>query len=69
MNETHTVVKMEVGYTWSISIEREIRTPTEAKYPDKTVIKASLTGHARTYEGAITSLNQAKLELEKVVNV
>jgi len=67
--EIQTVVKMEVGYTWSISIEREIRTPTGAKYPDKTVVKAALTGHARTYEGAVTSLKQAKLELEKVVNV
>ena len=66
MSETSRIVQTEIGYTWHVSIDREIRKPTEAKCPDKTVIKASLTGHEMKYGEALTSLNHAKRELEKL---
>ena len=66
--ETHRIVQTEEGYAWHISIEREIRKPGEAqRYPDKKVIKASLSGHEASYEHALISLNQARLELERLI--
>lgn len=59
------VTQKTVGFSWHISIETEKRTATDAKYPDKTVSKASLGGHADSYEDAVSQLREAKAELKK----
>jgi len=54
-----------IGFSFSISIEKELRTQTEAKYPDKTIVKASLEGNTDTYEQATEMLRKAKEEILK----
>ena len=49
----------KVGFAFDVSIEREIRTTTDAKYPDKTIIKASLEGNTETYEDSVDKLKAA----------
>ena len=65
MSAKTEVETRKLGHAYSVSIEREIRTSTEAKYPDKTIIKASLEGNTETYEEAVTKLkDSAKAILE-----
>lgn len=63
MAETETITQKTIGYSWSISVEKEHREETGAKYPDKTVTKASFSGHTDTYEEAVKEVNEAKKEL------
>lgn len=57
--EKQEVTQKTVGYSFHISIETEKRVDSGTKYPDKTVAKASLAGHAETYEDAVASLKKA----------
>jgi len=59
------ITQKTVGYSWHISLETEHREETGAKYPDKTVSKTSLGGHADSYEDAVEQLRLAKAELKK----
>lgn len=63
--EKKEVTTQAIGFSFHVSIEREIRTVTGAKYPDKTLIKASLGGHADTSDQAKTLLNEATKEIKK----
>ena len=63
MVETEQVTQKTIGYSWSISVKKEHREETGAKYPDKTVSKAGFSGHTDTYEEAVVELKEAKKEL------
>ena len=65
MTETKNVITETIGYSFSITIERETRTATEAKYPDKTVTKATLGGHASTFDEVAKQLEKATEEIKK----
>lgn len=58
----------EVGYRWHIALDKELRTMTGAKYPDKTSIHASLEGHENTVKEANDAINAAKKTLEKLTS-
>jgi len=62
-----TVERRDIGFRFHVSIDKELRTETGAKYPDKTVVHASLEGHEETYDAAVESLKTAKQELLKLV--
>ena len=53
------ILNKTIGFSFRIVVEREVRTATDAKYPDKTVIKADLGGHADTYDEARANLVDA----------
>lgn len=57
--EEQTVTQKVIGFSFHVSVEKEIRIETGAKYPDKTIVKASLGGHADTYTDAIGQLKTA----------
>lgn len=59
MSETKSITQKAIGFSFSVSIEREVRNATSAKYPDKTIIKASLGGHAETMDDATEHLKKA----------
>jgi hypothetical protein len=67
MSERSVVENRNVGARWFISLEKELREETGAKYPDKTVVHCSLEGFEADYESARRSLLDAKVELEKLV--
>lgn len=67
MSERSVVENRNVGARWFISLEKELREETGAKYPDKTVIHCSLEGFEADYESARCSLENAKLQLEKLI--
>jgi len=54
--EQKIVTEQTIGFSYHVTLEKELRTNTGAKYPDKTVIKASLGGHVDTIAEAITQL-------------
>jgi hypothetical protein len=66
LSETAAVTKQEIGYRWHITIEKELRTSTGAKYPDKTVIHATLEGHEDSFQAAEKGIETAKTTLEKL---
>jgi len=59
MSEEKSVTQKSIGFSFYVSIEREIREETGAKYPDKTVVKASLGGNADTMEEVTENLKNA----------
>lgn len=63
--EKQVVTNQTVGYRWHISIERELRTESGAKYPDKTVLHATLEGNEDSYDKAKESLTSARKFLEE----
>jgi hypothetical protein len=63
MSEKQTVETKKIGFSFSVSIEKELRTETGAKYPDKTLIKGSIEGNADTYDEAVALMKKAKTEL------
>ena len=66
MTEKKEVKTETIGYSFSITIEKEVRTATEAsKTPDKKVTKASISGHTSTFEEAKTMLKEATDEVGK----
>jgi hypothetical protein len=67
MSEKTEITSTTVGYHFSITVEREIRTETGAKYPDKSVVTASLSGNAPSFEVAVEQAKTAKAEIEKLL--
>ncbi len=67
MSEKTVVENRNVGARWFISVEKELRSETGAKYPDKTVIHASLEGNTETAEAAKQSLQDARAHLQKML--
>lgn len=65
--EITTVTKQEIGYTFSITIEKETRVETGAKYPDKQVVCAKLGGNAETFKEAQEMLVEAKKKIREVL--
>lgn len=63
--ETKFVTTKTIGFSFGISVEKESRKETGAKYPDKIVAKATLSGHADTFEAAKTLLEEATKEVKK----
>ena len=63
--EVKSITQQQIGFGYSIYIEKELRSETGAKYPDKTVIKAELSGHADTPEQASTLLDLARQTIQK----
>ena len=69
MMETSQVWTTQTGYSFKIEIEKEIRTETGAKYPDKTVMKAYITGNEATLDNVAVALAAAKIRLLKQLTV
>ena len=67
MSEKTEVTNRYVGFHFDIKIEKEIRTETGAKYPDKSVYVASLSGNAETFMEAVAQLHFARKELEEAL--
>lgn len=63
MSEKQVVETKRIGFSFSVSIEKELRSETGAKYPDKTIIKGSIEGNADTYDDTIALMKKAKKEL------
>lgn len=63
MTEKTEITNRTIGFSFHVSLEREIRTATGAKYPDKTIVKASLGGHAETFKQAQDQLRLATVEV------
>jgi len=68
LSERTEITNKNVGYSFHVSLEREIRTATGAKYPDKTIVKASLGGHAETFKQANDQLRLATVEVRNQLN-
>lgn len=67
MSEKKEVTQQAIGFSFNVQVEREIRTDTGAKYPDKTTVKAGLSGHAATFEDASQLLeNATQAVLDKI---
>jgi len=65
LSEEKSVTQKSIGFSFHVSIERELRAETGAKYPDKTIVKASLGGHADTMEEATENLKNATKLVKK----
>jgi len=65
MSEVKNVINKTVGYSFSITIERETRKETGAKYPDKQIIKASVGGHGATLDDVTEQLVAATEVVKK----
>ncbi len=63
MSVKQEIESKRVGYAFSISVEKELRTESVAKYPDKTIIKASLEGNTDTYDQAVDLLKKSKTDI------
>lgn len=67
MSEETKITNMAVGYHFDIKIEREIRTETGAKYPDKSVVTASLSGNASSFEAIVEQAKKAREAIEELL--
>ena len=63
--EKKTITQQAIGFSYHVQVEKEIRSDSGLKFPDKTIVKASLGGHADTSEQAKTLLNEATKEIKK----
>lgn len=63
MSVKQEIESKRIGYAFSISIEKELRIENVSKYPDKTIIKASLEGNTDTYEQAVDLLKKSKTDI------
>ena len=59
-SELKQIETKRIGFAFKISVEKETRIETGAKYPDKKIVKAELEGNADTYENAVNLLKKAK---------
>jgi len=64
---TEIVSNMTVGYSFHLKIERETRVDTGLKYPDKTVVSASLIGNASSLEEASKEIELAKQTILRLI--
>lgn len=67
MSEKQEVTTKTIGFSFSVSIEQEVRIDTGAKYPDKTVVKAALSGHADSYDEAVANLKTASQAVKEQI--
>ena len=67
--EVSQIWTTQTGYSFKIEIEKEIRTETGAKYPDKTVMKAYITGNENTLAETVEALAAAKVLLMNQLTV
>jgi len=67
LSEETIVTNKHVGYSFSVSIEKETREKTDAKYPDKTVVSARISGNEESFEAVQKRLDAAKKEIKKVL--
>lgn len=65
--ELQSITTKAIGYSFNVSIEREIRADTGTRYPDKTVVKVSLGGHADTFDGATDLLDRVTHEVKEKI--
>lgn len=65
--ETQTVTNKHVGYSFSVSIEKETREESGTKYPDKTVVSARLSGNEESFEAVEKRLAEAKAKIKEVL--
>lgn len=61
------VTNQQVGYSFSISIEKETRTENSTKYPDKTVVSARLSGNEQSWEDVTKRLAEAKAKIKEIL--
>ena len=70
MSENQTVTHKNVGYSFSLQIEKESRIENVAKYPDKLIVKASLSGYEATWQDVVAKLKDAAQEVkEKIASI
>lgn len=62
------ITNKTVGFNFRIVVEREVRVDSGTKYPDKTVTKAELGGHADTYKQARANLVDAWVGINNVLD-
>jgi len=67
MSEETMVTNKHVGYSFSLSVEKETRVETGAKYPDKQVVSARLGGNADSFEEATNMLEVAKQKIDELL--
>lgn len=67
MSEVKNVINKTIGYSFNITIERETRTATDAKYPDKQITKATVGGHGATLDDVTKQLEAATEVVKKQV--
>ena len=67
--EVSQIWTTQTGYSFKIEIEKEIRTETGAKYPDKTVMKAYITGNTEDLAETVAAIEKAKKELLKQLTI
>jgi hypothetical protein len=60
MTEKSTVENRDVGHRWHISMEKELRIETGAKFPDKTVVSVSLEGNKISFEACKAQVENAR---------
>lgn len=65
--ETQIVKNQHVGYSFSVSVEKETREESGTKYPDKTVVSARISGNEETFEAVTKRLDEAKTKIGEVL--
>lgn len=65
--EVSIVTNRTIGFAFSLSVEKEKRIATEAKYPDKIVSTARLSGHADSWDETILQFKEAKKEIDAIL--
>jgi len=68
MTERSEIVNKTAGYSFHIKIEREIRTETGAKYPDKSVVSASLSGNDEAFVTMVEHAIQARKTIDEILS-
>ena len=63
------VIHSEVGYSFHVGIEEEIRVETGAKYPNKKIVKASISGHVDNMGLIGVALSSAREKVQKEIGV
>lgn len=67
MSEETTVTNKHVGYSFSLSVEKEIRVETGAKYPDKQIVSARVGGNTESFDDAVEQLKKARQKIDEVL--
>jgi len=62
--EKTEITSRTAGYSFHIKVERELRTQTEAKYPDKTVVSATLNGNDDSFAVMVEHAEKAKKTID-----
>jgi len=65
--EKTEITNRTTGYSFHVKVEREIRTQTAAKYPDKTVAYATLSGNDDTFEAMVDHAKKAKETIDAIL--